>query len=155
MPEAARISCACTDVAQGSEIETDHREVSDDMSGEENAAGDDIGGQRPANWSEKEICILTTMWGAGKTNAEIAAVLNRRENAVAIKASRLHLPRKEIAVMLASEKRRGGPKSKIRPCLTCRRPFFSEGSHHRMCDCCKQVGTGSSSEYVLQMGGVY
>ncbi len=110
-------------------------------------------GGRPSNWTEAEIATLTGMWGSGATNHEIGLALGRKENAVAIKASRLHLPRKEVAIQLLSEKRRGGRKSKIRPCLCCRRPFFSEGAHHRICDPCKAVRSGSTSDYAILMGG--
>ena len=37
-----------------------------------------------------------------------------------------------------------------RPCITCRRPFLSEGPHHRMCDACRETAE-PEDEYVLRL----
>ena len=36
-----------------------------------------------------------------------------------------------------------------RDCITCRKPFMSEGAHHRMCDGCRR--SAGSSDFQLQV----
>lgn len=31
------------------------------------------------------------------------------------------------------------PETRERPCLRCRKPFDSEGAHHRLCNACRAV----------------
>lgn len=33
-------------------------------------------------------------------------------------------------------------QAKVRPCLTCRAPFLSEGKHNRMCPDCRRTALG-------------
>lgn len=108
---------------------------------------------RPGGWSEADVRTLISMWSSS-TNAEIAKVLGRGENAIAVKATRLKLPRKEVAAKMStpSSKRNG---AKLRDCLTCRTPFYSEGSHNRICDPCKVCNSGYQGDYLMHMGGNY
>ena len=41
-----------------------------------------------------------------------------------------------------------------RPCMTCRKPFLSEGPHHRMCTGCRHNSPGepSQSPYITRRG---
>ena len=84
---------------------------------------------RAGLWTQADIETLIEMWHMKYTNADIADVLERAENAVAIKASRLSLPpRREL------ESRKN---AKIRKCLRCSTSFHSHGSGNRICDTCK------------------
>lgn len=89
---------------------------------------------RSGKWSDTDINLLMRLWTGGLSNRQIADRLERPENAVAVKASRLGLPPK-------SGQRKIQPDMKtsllMRPCLSCRGDFLSEGSHHRICNTCK------------------
>lgn len=89
------------------------------------------------SWSEKEVRILIAMWQKNEIE-EIVKALDRNKNAISIKASRLGLPPRAHT---KSEKavRTSNPKARIRPCLSCQTPFYSEGPHHRICDKCKDT----------------
>lgn len=43
-------------------------------------------------------------------------------------------------------------KGKMRPCITCRKDFLSEGAHHRMCGQCRHNSPGEASQtpYISQ-----
>lgn len=86
-------------------------------------------------WSLEDVETLIEMWNMRFTNEEIADVLERGPNAIAVKASRLNLPPRNAPVKLG----------KIRPCLRCATSFFSEGSGHRICDTCKSSDDWQSS----------
>ncbi|MFG6082208.1 hypothetical protein ACEUZ9_002851 [Paracoccus litorisediminis] len=106
---------------------------------------------RASSWTDEETRKLIHMWSTS-TNAEIARALGRNENAIAIKGSRLKLPRKDVAAKMMSSAKKG---AKLRDCLTCRRPFHSEGAHNRICDPCKEGHSQYDTDYIVQMGGFY
>lgn len=84
---------------------------------------------RTGAWSDEDIETLIEMWHMRYTNADIADVLTRAENAVAIKASRLSLPpRRELEQV---------KDAKIRKCLRCQASFHSHGAGNRICETCK------------------
>lgn len=119
------------------------------------STSDGDGGQPRSrgSWTREEIRILVTLWPK-LDNAKIAVRLGRNENAIAIKASRLGLPPRQKVREMTSDRPSNSPKAKIRPCLKCRTPFYSEGAHHRICDSCKggsswQSGAGN---YVVSLG---
>lgn len=99
-------------------------------------------------WSEAQINLLVRLWGTVPV-ADIAERLGRNPNSVAIKASRLGLP--PLAQRKALKTLRGAnPKARVRPCLSCQTPFFSEGPHNRICEKCKdaeiwRTGGGASN----------
>lgn len=108
---------------------------------------------RKGPWAASEVSVLIRMWGEGASNAQIAQKLNRNENAVAIKASRLGMPAKSQAVeKMRSADAKNTKKGKLRPCLSCQTTFFSEGVGNRICDGCKSTSSWSSGDYVV-MGG--
>jgi hypothetical protein len=90
---------------------------------------------RSGKWSDAEINLLMQLWTRGMTNRQISERLDRHENAVAVKASRLGLPPKSGQRMNPHSNVK--TKSRMRPCLSCRGDFLSEGSHHRICNTCK------------------
>lgn len=97
--------------------------------------GTEIGASRSGPWTEGDIETLIEMWHMRYSNADIADVLERAENAVAIKASRLSLPpRRDLDRNVGA---------KIRKCLRCASSFHSHGAGNRICEPCK-----SSSEWV-------
>lgn len=94
--------------------------------------------------------MLIRLWGKGTDTEEIAKTIGRPRNAVSIKASRLKLPRKKDAKTAMSTPAAGRlPDARVRPCLTCTKPFFSAGKFNRICDCCKS-GQDSGGDYVVQ-----
>jgi hypothetical protein len=108
---------------------------------------------RTGPWSEEEIARLMELWNGGLSNLEISHRMGRRENAIAIKASRLNLPPKaQIAARALPGATPRNPRAKMRPCLTCSRQFFSEGAGHRICDACKSSRSWGD-DYVVQVGG--
>jgi len=106
-------------------------------------------------WTDAEINLLIELWPQNLSNLEIAGRIGRRENAVAIKASRLKLPPKAVAsIAFGVGKTSRNPKARVRPCLCCQRQFFSEGAGNRICDTCKSSRSWSDGyDYVVQMGG--
>jgi len=89
----------------------------------------DAGSTRAGLWTQADIETLIEMWHMKYTNSDIADALERAENAVAIKASRLSLPpRRDLE---------GQTDAKIRKCLRCSTRFHSYGSGNRICDTCK------------------
>lgn len=99
-------------------------------------------------WTQSDIETLIEMWHMRYSNADIAEVLERRENAVAIKASRLSLPpRRELD---------RNSNAKIRKCLRCATSFHSHGAGNRICDPCKGSNewmSGGDDYYRVMMGG--
>lgn len=98
------------------------------MSKVENKILDDRGG----SWSNKEIEDLVRMWREGVKNSDIAKNLKRSPNAISVKASRIGLPPKDKISDMSSS-------MKIRQCLKCRGPFFSDGPGNRICGACKNT----------------
>lgn len=94
------------------------------------------------SWSEDEIRKLIQMWQKLPIE-QIVIELSRNENAISIKASRLGLPPR-THTKSAKAVRSSNPKARVRPCLSCQTPFFSEGAHHRICDKCKNTDTWRS-----------
>jgi hypothetical protein len=81
------------------------------------------------------------LWGWGVPITEIADRLDVEEGVIRIRATRLRrrgfdLPRRKRADACAESK--AGHRK--RPCMTCGRPFLSEGIHNRICDPCKYWG---------------
>jgi len=110
--------------------------------------GADAGPSRSGPWTEGDIETLIEMWHMRYSNADIADVLERAENAVAIKASRLSLPpRREL------DRNTG---AKIRKCLRCSSSFHSHGSGNRICEPCKTSSewmSGGDDFYRVMAGG--
>ena len=83
-------------------------------------------------WSPEEETAALTMRAAGKTIAEIGEALDRSLTSVDSCLRRL-------------EDRRSKPlkpkKDATRPCLCCKKPFVSEGPHHRLCGPCRKKET--------------
>lgn len=102
-------------------------------------------GERGRPWTAKEVHLLARLWGQGLTAAQIAEHLDgRNENSISIKATRIG-----IAKFRSSSDGRIRPDAKIRPCLTCQQPFFSEGNHNRRCDPCKSGDDGCDYDMVV------
>ena len=85
-----------------------------------------------APWTEKEVSQLVALWGMNLSKAEIARRLNRGEAAVAVKASRINLPPRNLA-------QNAGSQARVRNCLRCSMPFHSSGFGNRICDPCKET----------------
>ena len=104
-------------------------------------------------WSESDVARLISLWRSHEI-ADIAKKLDRKPNAVSIKASRLGLPARARAQRDAANMR-SNPAAKVRPCLRCRTPFFSEGAHNRICENCKgsSVWRSGGGSYVLGSAG--
>lgn len=103
---------------------------------------------RTGPWTDSDIETLIEMWHMRYSNTDIAEVLERPANAVAIKASRLSLPpRRELE---------RNKSAKIRPCLRCRSSFHSHGSGNRICDPCKSSSdwmSGGDDYFNVMTGG--
>jgi hypothetical protein len=110
--------------------------------------GSEREGARQGAWSDSDIETLIEMWHMKYSNADIADVLERAENAVAIKASRLSLPpRRQLT---------GNSNAKIRKCLKCSSSFHSHGIGNRICDTCKgssEWASGGDDYYRVMTGG--
>ena len=108
---------------------------------------DDLLRIRTGPWSDGDIETLIEMWHMRYSNADIADVLDRAENAVAIKASRLSLPpRRELEQ---------AKDAKIRKCLRCCTSFHSSGAGNRVCETCKcshEWRSGGSDYYHVLSG---
>jgi hypothetical protein len=103
---------------------------------------------RAGPWTDSDIETLIEMWHMRYSNADIADVLERAENAVAIKASRLSLPPRRVLTRNAD--------AKIRKCLRCASSFHSFGSGNRICDPCKGSSewmSGGDDFYRVMSGG--
>lgn len=104
--------------------------------------------QKTGPWTDRDIETLIEMWHMRYSNADIAGALERAENAVAIKASRLSLPpRRDLE---------GAADAKIRKCLRCQGSFHSHGAGNRICDPCKgsnEWRSGGDDYYRVMSGG--
>jgi len=102
----------------------------------------------PVRWSEADVVKLIDLWSTTLSNAEIAKKLNRNEAAVAVKASRINLPRR-------STKTSTNSKARIKPCLGCSTPFHSTGPGNRFCDPCKAASDWQNgNDYYATIGGI-
>lgn len=108
--------------------------------------------ERGNPWTDDDINRLIELWSSGASNADIAKNLSRNENAVAIKASRLRLPPKAVPMSKVGKK---PGAAKIRKCLCCTKPFFSEGVGNRICETCKGSSAYSCGDYGIQFDGRY
>lgn len=100
-------------------------------------------------WSDQDIEDLMRLWAKGFSNAEIAKILNRKEVAVAVKASRINLPRR-------SGNRPVNSKARVRPCLRCDTRFHSSGPGNRFCTPCKGSSDWQNGEdYFAAIGENY
>jgi hypothetical protein len=98
-------------------------------------------------WTDKDVARLIELWSTEMTNAQIAKELDRAESAVAVKASRINLPRR--STMGAKN-----TKARIRPCLRCSTPFHSSGPGNRFCDPCKDSSDWQNgNDYYATVGG--
>lgn len=52
----------------------------------------------------------------------------------------------------SADHRNRGAGGRTRPCMTCRRPFVSEGSHNCMCDHCRDTKSGLPTTHPGMMG---
>jgi hypothetical protein len=99
-------------------------------------------------WSDTEVEKLIDLWETKLSNAEIAKILKRNESAVAVKASRINLPRRSTAKDKNS-------KARVRPCLRCTTPFYSSGPGTRFCDPCKESSDWQNgNDSYATVGGV-
>lgn len=104
--------------------------------------------QAASRWSEAEVAKLIELWSTELSNADIAKKLNRHESAVAVKASRINLPRRATL-------KTQNPKARMRPCLRCSTPFHSAGPGNRFCDPCKESSDWQNGgDYYATVGGV-
>jgi hypothetical protein len=101
-------------------------------------------------WTDEDIADLMRFWRQGLSNEEIADRLDRNQASVAVKASRLGLKGKRQSEN--SRSKTPQMKTQMRPCMSCRAPFPSEGTHHRICNTCKSGemwSSGSASCYAI------
>ena len=87
------------------------------------------GAMREGLWAPEEERLLIEMWLRNLSNEEISERLDRGTSAIAVKASRLDLPRRN--------RHDHRPKAGIRRCLRCRRDFHSFGPSNQICAPCK------------------
>ena len=89
------------------------------------------GAMREGLWTREEERILIEMWLRNLSNKEISERLNRGTTSIAVKASRLALPRRN--------RYEDRPKAGLRKCLRCRRDFHSFGPGNQICGPCKHT----------------
>lgn|GEM_PF-1721176 len=94
------------------------------------------------NWNKNEVKLLTDLWLYGMPSGFIAKKLNRSPNAIKIKAMRLGLESRKSQVKITRQ--RLNPNGKLRPCLSCKNLFYSEGRGNRICDSCKSTSRWKS-----------
>lgn len=96
-------------------------------------------------FTPEDDAALLRLIAEGRTYREIGRELNRNPGSVGVRLARLraiasgvvkakpcHPPRpKPIAQGVSM------PAVQQRPCLCCRRPFFSQGPHNRLCMTCR------------------
>lgn len=101
----------------------------------------------PPRWTEQDVATLIELWSKNMSNAEIAKKLGRPESAIAVKASRINLPRRSELGKTT--------KARVRPCLRCEKPFYSTGAGNRFCDPCKESSDWQNGgDYFSSIGGV-
>lgn len=106
------------------------------------------------NWTENEVRELIRLWPTHSIT-DISSIMRRGMNAVSIKASRLGLPSK-VQLRMGRQSESINPKARVRPCLSCQTPFFSQGAHNRVCDKCKDSAAwrgATASGHVVWTGG--
>ena len=92
-------------------------------------------GLNGAEWADSEVHQLVDLWKHRVPFGRIATRIGRSRRSVATKASRIGLTlRPYWHDEFAANARRHG---RARPCLCCRRLFFSEGRGNRICTQCK------------------
>lgn len=84
------------------------------------------------HWTKEEEQRLLALATHRLSHEEIAAKLNRSAASVEL---RLRL----LSCGAAGAKKSEGSR---RPCLCCKRPFNSQGPHHRLCKECRQIDPG-------------
>jgi hypothetical protein len=88
--------------------------------------------QQRGPWLPNELAELVRL--ANKrprpSNADIAFAVGRSQSAVGVKLSALRI----VHPLYVNKARR--PNRRI-ACITCRRPFGSQGAHNRMCGRCR------------------
>lgn len=110
-------------------------------------------------WTDADSRLLRALYVSGASNAEIAARLGRTQNSIRNRASvmclsrdwPLYAPPPAAPAHPAAAKQRHPmptppqpgrtpkPARKERRCMTCAKPFLSEGAHNRMCAPCRQL----------------
>ena len=80
-------------------------------------------------WTREEEGVLIEMWMRNLSNEEISERIGRNPSAIAVKASRLALPRRN--------RHTDNPNARIRRCMRCGRDFHSFGPGNRICGPCK------------------
>jgi hypothetical protein len=111
-------------------------------------------------WESREDLVLTALWLANVAVPHIVAYMNPRIRkctaaSIAIRATRLELPRRKDPIKDAAQaqaiiagiigqleqtnfKLQAKPGcAGLRKCLNCSTPFYSAGSHNRICMRCK------------------
>ena len=99
-------------------------------------------------WSETDVAKLIELWSTDLSNAEIAKILKREESAVAVKASRINLPRRK-------QMKSANSKARVRPCLRCTTPFYSAGPGNRFCEPCKDSSDWKNGNDHFSTAGGY
>jgi hypothetical protein len=83
-------------------------------------------------WTPEEVARLEALCDAGASYADMARELRRTYSAV--KAQLWKLADAE------NTEKQARVAKQMRSCLTCDRPFQSEGKHNRVCKLCKETG---------------
>lgn len=85
------------------------------------------------SWTNEKREELFNLWAEGKSAPQIAKMLDISVSAIYSQAVLLGITfhRKDSV----GSKRKN--KGKLRSCLCCKRKFFSEGPHNRLCEGCK------------------
>lgn len=107
-------------------------------------------------WTQADDTRLVAMIEGGDTHTLIAETLGRPKSSI---PSRLQTLRRRgaLAPFVPKVKDTGEsdgdgehadqpplhiPGKTKRPCLCCKKPFWSEGAHNRLCGCCRNKPTG-------------
>lgn len=88
---------------------------------------------RKTQWNADAMARLETLFAEGKSDEEIAREIGVTASAVLTQRCRKGLKKNHWM--------HGGGVRKdvtVRPCITCRQPFGSEGKHNRMCPDCRE-----------------
>ncbi len=94
-------------------------------------------------WTRQEKSLLMTLWLEGKSNREIAEVMERTELAVVTKLSRMGMLRPN---------KNGPVKTVPRPCLACGEVFPSTDPFNRICRECKKKADWDDSGMTIRLG---
>lgn len=104
---------------------------------------------RRTSWRPEEIATLTALWPDGAEQAALSAALPGRSYfSIQNKASSLGLKRPRWYRSMVSARRDAAAPAAVdmRDCLTCGRPFASEGKHNRLCPACRDAASRSTGE---------